>query len=90
MVNDAVQVYPNPVTENRFTLQFSKLPAGDYAIEVINVSGKSLLQKRLVLNAASQTQSMTLPATTAKGMYLVRVTDRSNSKSVFEQKVAVQ
>lgn len=89
VVSDAVQVYPNPVTQNRFTLQFSKLPAGDYAVEVINVSGKSLLQKRVLLNAAQQTQNISLPAATAKGVYVVKVTDR-RSNSVFEQKVVVQ
>lgn len=88
-ISTAVQVYPNPVTQNRFTLQFSGVPAGDYAMEVVNVSGKSLLQKRVVLNAAHQTQSVSLPAAAAKGLYLVRVTNRS-SNAVFEQKVVVQ
>lgn len=89
VLNNAVQVYPNPVTNKRFTLQFSKLPAGDYTIELSDVSGKNLLQKRVLINAVQQTQNMTLPATSAKGVYLVKVMDR-NSKSVFEQKVMVQ
>ncbi|HUQ96503.1 MAG TPA: T9SS type A sorting domain-containing protein, partial [Chitinophagaceae bacterium] len=89
VANNGVQVYPNPVTGNRFTVQFSKLPAGDYTIELTDVAGKSLLQKRVVLNAVQQTQAMTLPASSAKGVYLVKITDRSK-KSVFEQKVMVQ
>jgi len=87
--NNAVQVYPNPVVDKRFTVQFAKLPAGDYTVDVTDVAGKSLVQKRVYLNGGSQTQSIVLPATSAKGIYSVNVTDRAK-KSVFEQKVVVQ
>lgn len=89
VASKAVQIYPNPVTENRFTVQFSKLPAGDYTVEVTDAAGKSLLQKRVVINTMLQMQNMNLPASSAKGVYLVKVTDR-NKKSMFEQKVVVQ
>jgi hypothetical protein len=89
VVSDAMQVYPNPITNKRFTVQFAKIPAGDYTIELTDVNGKNLLQKRVVVNGAQQTQAMTLPATSAKGVYFVKVVDR-NKKSVFEQKVMVQ
>jgi hypothetical protein len=89
VLNNAVQLYPNPVTANRFTVQFSKLPAGDYTIELSDVSGKNMLQKRVLLNAVRQTQNITLPTSSAKGIYLVKVIDRSK-KAVYEQKVMVQ
>lgn len=89
VINNAVQIFPNPVTANRFTVQFSKLPAGDYIIELSDVSGKALTQKRIAINGPQQTQAMTLPAASAKGIYLVKVMDR-NKKAVFEQKVIVQ
>lgn len=84
-----VQVYPNPVTERRFTVQFSKLITGDYTLDVTDIAGKSLLQKRVTVTMPLQTQSVSLPTSTAKGVYLVKVTDRNN-QSVFEQKVMVQ
>jgi hypothetical protein len=87
--NTGVQVYPNPVTANRFTLQFSKIPSGTYAIEVTDETGKALVQKRTVINTAGQTQTITLPSGTAKGLYLVNVSDR-NGKAVFGQTVVVQ
>jgi hypothetical protein len=87
--HSGVQVYPNPVTANRFTLQFSKIPAGTYAIDVTDETGKVLLQKRTVINTIGQTQTVTLPAGTAKGLYLVKVSDR-NQKAVFGQTVVVQ
>jgi hypothetical protein len=88
-VSDAVQVYPNPITNHRFTVQFAKLPAGDYTIELTDVNGKNLLQKRVAINAVQQTQAIALPTSSAKGVYLVKVMDR-NKKSVYEQKVVVQ
>jgi hypothetical protein len=87
--HSGVQIYPNPVTANRFTLQFSKIPAGTYAIDVTDETGKVLLQKRTVINTIGQTQTITLPAGTAKGLYLVKVSDR-NQKAVFGQTVVVQ
>jgi len=89
VVSDAVQVFPNPVTAKRFTVQFSKLPAGDYTVEVTDVAGKSMVQKRVAVNSLLQTQNMVLPASIAGGVYLIKVIDRNNH-SVYEQKVVVQ
>jgi hypothetical protein len=89
VVSDAVQVFPNPVTAKRFNVQFSKLPAGDYTVEVTDVAGKSLVQKRVAVNSSLQTQNMVLPASIAGGVYLVKVIDRNN-QSVYERKVVVQ
>jgi len=89
IVNNAVQVYPNPVTEHRFTVRFSKLLSGDYTMDVSDINGKSLMQRQLTISMPLQTQAITLPAGTAKGVYLVKVANRYN-QSVSEQKVVVQ
>ena len=89
VANKAIQMYPNPVTTNRFTVQFSKLPVGDYTVELTDISGKNLLQKRIYINGDLQTQNLSLPVSRAKGMYLVKVLDRTR-KSVYEQKLVVQ
>jgi len=84
-----IQVYPNPITTNNFTLQFSKIPKGDYTVEVMDVMGRSIMQKRIVLNTETTTESFTLASTNSKGIYLVKVIDKAK-KSFFEQKVMVQ
>ncbi len=84
-----IQVYPNPITENRFIIQFTKVPAGDYTIEVTDVLGRRVVQKQVNLVAEDQTQPIALGSTNAKGIYLVKVIDKLK-KSVFEQKVMVQ
>ncbi|MFN2458308.1 MAG: T9SS type A sorting domain-containing protein [Chitinophagaceae bacterium] len=84
-----IQVYPNPITENRFIIQFTKVPAGDYTIEVTDVLGRRVVQKQVNLVAEDQTQPIALASTNANGIYLVKVIDKLK-KSVFEQKVMVQ
>jgi hypothetical protein len=38
-----VQIYPNPVTDNRFTVQFNQLPAGAYTLQVTDVLGRQVI-----------------------------------------------
>jgi hypothetical protein len=51
--------------------------------------GRTILQRRVNIQSALVNQEIPVAATTAKGIYLVKVMDRSN-KSMFEQKVMVQ
>lgn len=84
-----VQVYPNPVTNSRFTLEFNKINTGSYTVVVNNVAGLSVSKRSLVVNSENQVQPITLPVSSAKGVYLVRVLD-NNKKAVYEQKIMVQ
>lgn len=84
-----ISVYPNPVTTNELTLQFSKVPKGDYTIELTDVIGRSIMQRKVTIAAESQTQSMSLNGSNAKGIYMVKVFD-TEKQSVFTQKVMVQ
>jgi hypothetical protein len=84
-----ISVYPNPVTNHQVTLQFSKVPKGDYTIELTDVLGRSVQQKRVTISIEDQVQTLQLNEKNSKGIYLVKVLDRSK-KSVFVQKVMVQ
>lgn len=84
-----IQVYPNPVTANQFTLKFTDVPAGDYTLELTDVIGRRVLHKRFILAADNGIETVSLAAANAKGIYLVKVIDRSLS-SIFEQKLIVE
>ncbi|MEJ7914470.1 MAG: T9SS type A sorting domain-containing protein [Chitinophagaceae bacterium] len=84
-----IQVYPNPVTTNNFNLQFRQVPVGEYTVEVTDVMGRKITQRRVVVSHKNNTQQVSLASTDAKGIYLVRVADRAR-KTVFEQKVIIQ
>jgi len=84
-----IQVFPNPVTSNRFNLQFNKVPAGEYTLELTDVMGRNVMQQRIITAAEEVNHPVSLDATNARGVYLLRVLNREKQK-VFEQKVIVQ
>jgi hypothetical protein len=87
--SNKIQVYPNPVTENQFTLQFSQLASGNYTIQITDVMGRLVVQRFVNINAEEQTENIKLNSNTAKGIYLIKVSDQGN-KSVFSKKLIVQ
>jgi len=87
--DNKINIYPNPVTNNQFTIQFNDLTAGNYTIQVTDVTGRQITQQVVNLANDNQSQLVKLPSSSAKGVYLVKVTD-ANSKAVFSSKLVVQ
>ena len=84
-----ISMYPNPVTNNQFTIQFNQLNAGKYTIQVTDVMGRRLIQQNVSLNGENQSQNIKINPAAARGVYLVKVTD-ANGKAAFSNKVVVQ
>jgi hypothetical protein len=84
-----IGIYPNPVTNNQFAVQFNELQAGQYTIQVTDVMGRQLMQQVVNVGAEKQIQTVRLNAAASKGIYLVKVTDQNN-KSVYTSKIVVQ
>jgi hypothetical protein len=89
LLSNIIQLYPNPVSNNQFKIQFNKLEAGDYTVELTDVTGKQVMAQKVTVGGEGQIQTMNLKKNTAQGIYLVKVTD-INSKSIFTQKLVVQ
>jgi hypothetical protein len=87
--SNLISVYPNPVSGSNVTIQFNKVPAGNYMLELKDVLGRSVMQKRITINAETQVQTLTLNEGDAKGVYMITVLDNTN-QSVFAQKLVVQ
>lgn len=83
-----IAVYPNPVTSNRISVQFNKVPQGDYVVELLDVLGRSVTARKLTINNETQVQPISLKEGSTKGVYMVKVYD-INNQSVFTQKVLV-
>lgn len=88
-LSNAIQVYPNPVITNTFTVQFSKVPPGRYTLQLNDAAGHRILQRQVTIVGDNQTQTILLSKAHAKGMYLIKIVDNGN-KAAFEQKVLVQ
>ena len=84
-----INIYPNPVTANQFVIQFNELKAGAYTLDVTDVTGRQVVQQVLNVSGENQSQTIRLTESTAKGVYMIKVTDGSN-KSVYTTKIIVQ
>ena len=84
-----VQVYPNPVTNDQFAIQFTKLEAGEYTIQITDVMGRQVVQRIVNVGGENQSETIRLNPASARGFYLVKIIDK-NSKSVFSKKLVVQ
>lgn len=87
-LNNSISIYPNPAINKTFAVQFDKLPAGNYSIELTDASGKRVITKTIGINGL-QNEKINLPRAAASGLYLVKVTN-SNGKTVYNEKVIVQ
>ena len=84
-----ISIYPNPVTNNQFTLQFGKIPAGNYDIELTNVTGQVVMQRAVNVQSEDQVETISIKSSFARGVYLVKVSGRNN-EAVLSQKLVVQ
>ena len=84
-----IAIFPNPVTNNQFAIQFNELEVGQYTIQVTDVMGRQVLQQIVSVAGEKQTQTVRLNASSSKGVYLVKVTDHAN-RSVYNTKIVVQ
>jgi N-acetylneuraminic acid mutarotase len=69
----SISIYPNPVTNNSFALQFNDQPKGSYDIRIINSAGQLIYKSVINHNGGSATQTIQLPMLLAKGMYSLEV-----------------
>ena len=86
--NNAVSIYPNPAINKTFTVQFQKVPAGVYVVEMSDANGRKILAKTVTVNGM-QNEKVNLPKSSAVGLYMIKVTNNSG-KAVYNDKVVVQ
>jgi hypothetical protein len=87
--SDMIQVFPNPVTQGQFSVQFTQLESGNYTIKVTDVMGREVIQEKVTLTGENLVQNINLSPSSAKGVYLVKVTDMNN-KAIYSTKIIVQ
>jgi hypothetical protein len=87
--DNRINIYPNPVTNNHFTIEFNDLSAGSYTLQVTDVMGRQIMQQSINISGDKQLQNIKLTPAASKGVYLVKVTN-AGSKAVFSTKIVVQ
>ena len=84
-----IMVYPNPVNDNRFTVQFSQLEAGVYTMMLSDVMGRQVVNRSININGVEHAENVNLNSANAKGVYLIKLTSQ-NSRQVYTKKIVVQ
>ncbi len=84
-----ISLYPNPVTNNQFVMQFSQLKAGSYSIQVTDVMGRTVVQQNISISGENHAQVIKLDPAAARGIYLIKVVN-GESKGVYSTKIVVQ
>jgi hypothetical protein len=86
--NNNISVFPNPAVNKNFTLQFNKIPNGNYNIELNDANGKTIFTKKVVINGL-HIETINLPKGTSSGLFLVKVSD-NKGKNYYSEKIVVQ
>ena len=84
-----ISLYPNPVTNNQFIMQFGQLKAGNYALQVTDVMGRNVLTQNISISGEGHAQTVKLDPAAARGIYLIKVTD-GTKQEVFSSKIILQ
>jgi len=87
--NNALLVYPNPVTDGVAKLSFNNQPAGRYNVQVLDINGKVILNQYININSKNNVQEIKLPEFIGKGAYFVKVVSEDN-KVNLTTKLTVQ
>lgn len=74
-------VYPNPVTNSVVNLLMDNYAAGRYQAKLIDVSGKQLGSKTFTILNKSHKEPFNLPASIAKGNYLIQLFDNATNNA---------
>lgn len=88
LYNDKIKLYPNPVTNNEFKIQFIDIKQGAYTVDIINVLGQVILTK-VVNIGKNNIASINIPELTSKGILVVKISDKTNNP-IYVEKIILQ
>lgn len=83
-----VNIYPNPVTDNKVNVQFENMAAGKYNLQLMQTDGKLIHQEIVAVPSAIFKYTLNLSSKIAGGYYLLRVV--KDDKSIMEISVIVK
>ena len=84
-----LNLYPNPVLNGIVTLQGSDLGRGNYKISIFAANGQEIYKQQIKHNGGTISQTIELPSTISKGVYMFSVRDE-NGDIIFNEKLVNQ
>lgn len=86
---DKIGIYPNPVRTNMFRVSFDHQQAGQYNVQLVDITGRMISDKSIAVSGVGQVCEMKVDATLTRGMYMVKVLNH-DKKEVFLKKIILQ
>ena len=86
---NGISVFPNPVTTGLVKISFGNQPEGRYRIQLVDIAGKLVSEREVVVRSAMQIEEFRLPELVTKGSYMVKVYGETTNVS-FTTKLIVQ
>ncbi|MEP6674146.1 MAG: T9SS type A sorting domain-containing protein [Ferruginibacter sp.] len=77
----SISVYPNPASGGTVKLSFSNQPAGNYTVQLTDLSGQTISSTNIALSSKIQVADLKLPDMIAKGTYLIKVISNADKIS---------
>jgi hypothetical protein len=84
-----LSLYPNPVANGIVLLQGSDLGRGNYKINIFGANGQEIYKQQIKHNGGTISQTIQLPSTISKGVYMLSVKDE-NGNIIFKEKLIKQ
>jgi hypothetical protein len=85
----SLHVFPNPMSNSRLQISLENAVSGNYQVQLLDMTGKVINQQILNLSQGSQSVYLNYPTETAKGTYLIKVTNPSD-KTIHSSKLMIQ
>jgi hypothetical protein len=85
-VKEKISVYPNPLKSKMFRVSFDNKEAGEYNVQLIDVSGRIVSDKVVSVYSGAQVSEVRVNNNLTKGMYMVKVLNHLN-REVYTKKI---
>src|SRR5687767_1347628 len=85
-VTEKISVYPNPVKSKMFRVSFDNKEAGEYNVQLIDISGRIVSDKVVSVYRGAQVSEVRVNNNLTKGMYMVKVLNHLN-REVYTRKI---
>ena len=67
-----INIYPNPVTENKINILFQNYPRGEYKLDLYTISGQKICSQNILVSSPHQSFTMPLTYKLTNNDYLLK------------------
>ncbi|MBL7697673.1 MAG: T9SS type A sorting domain-containing protein [Chitinophagaceae bacterium] len=85
-VTEKISVYPNPVRSKTFKVSFDNKEAGEYNIQLVDISGRIVTDKSVSVYRGAQVSEVRLKDNLTRGVYMVKVLNHQN-REIYTRKI---